>query len=83
MAARYIAEKQGGKHLLDADNFEYKHIKTRETKMYYQCIKHKSLGCKGSAVVESDMIVGVQNEHNHDNDLLATKIRAQEKEAIL
>ena len=50
--------------------------------MYYQCIKHRSLGCKGSAVVESNMIVGVQNEHNHDNDLLATKIRAQEKEAI-
>ena len=40
------------------------------------------MGCKGSAVVESDMIVGVQNEHNHDNDLLAKKIRAQEKEAI-
>ena len=57
-------------------------IKTRETKMYYQCIKHKSLGCKGSAVVESDMIVGVQNEHNHDNDLLAKKIRAQKKIAI-
>jgi hypothetical protein len=82
--ARYVAVKQGGKHLLDADNFEYRRIKTRETKMYYQCIKHKSLGCKGSAVVliESDMIVGVHNEHNHDNDLLAKKIRAQEKEAI-
>ena len=48
--------------------------------MYYQCIKHKSLGCKGSAVVESDMIVGVQNEHNHDNDFLAMKIWTQEKE---
>ena len=60
-AARCIAVKQGGKHLLDADNFEYRRIKTRETKMYYQCIKQKSLGCKGSAVVESDIIDGVQN----------------------
>ena len=33
-------------------------------------------------VVESDMIVGVQNEHKHDNDLFAKKIRAQKKEAI-
>ena len=46
--------------------------------MYYQCIKHKSLGCKGSA----DMIVCVQNKHNHNNDWLAKKIRVQEKEAI-
>ena len=50
--------------------------------MYYQCITHKSLECKDSAVVKSDMIVGVKNEHNHDNDLLGKKIRLQEKEAI-
>ena len=33
-------------------------------------------------MVESDMIVGVKNEHNHGNELLAKKIRTQEKEAI-
>ena len=33
-------------------------------------------------MVESDVIVDVQNEHNHDNDLLAKKILAQEKVAI-
>ena len=82
--ARYIPVKQGGKHLLDPNNYEYRRIKTREHKVYYQCIKHKELGCKASALVlvENEKIVEIKNGHNHDTDLLNKKIREQERLAI-
>ena len=82
--ARYVPVKQGGKHFIDDNNMEYRRIKTKPNKVYYQCIKKNTLFCPAGAVIsaETDEVLKLVGEHNHDSELLKTKVRTLENEAI-
>ena len=41
--ANYIEVKQGGRHLLDSNQFEYRVTKKKPNKTYYQCIQRKTM----------------------------------------
>ena len=51
--ANYIEVKQGGRHLLDSNQFEYRVTKKKPNKTYYQCIQRKNNSCPAGAVVNN------------------------------
>ena len=67
--ANYIEVKQGGRHLLDSNQFEYRVTKKKPNKTYYQCIQRKNNSCPAGAVVnnENDKIISFLGEHSHDS----------------
>ena len=52
--ANYIEVKQGERYLLDSNQFEYRVIKNKPNKIYYQCIQRKNNSCPGGAVVNNE-----------------------------
>ena len=52
--ANYIEVKQGGRHLLDSNQFEYRVTKKKPNKTYYQCIQRKNNSCPAGAVVNNE-----------------------------
>ena len=82
--ANYIEVKQGGRHLLDSNQFEYRVTKKKPYKTYYQCIQRKNNSCPAGAVVnnENDKIISFLGEHTHDSDLLKRRVREIEKQAV-
>lgn len=82
--AVYINVKQGGKHIVDAQQMEYRVTRRKEHKTYYQCVMKNKNMCPATAIVsnETDDIVQLSGEHNHDSDLLKRKVRARENDAI-
>ena len=83
-AVKYIAVKQGGKHFIDENEMEYRRIKTRANKIYYQCIEKNNTLCPAGAVIcsKSDVLIKLLGEHNHDSNLLRRKVRSLEYEAV-
>ena len=82
--ANYIEVKQGGRHLLDSNQFEYRVTKKKPNKTYYQCIQRKNNSCPAGAVVnnENDKIISFLGEHSHDSDLLKKRVREIEKQVV-
>ena len=82
--ANYIEVKQGGRHLLDSNQFEYRVTKKKPNKNYYQCIQRKNNSCPAGAVVnnENDKNISFLGEHLHDSDLLKKRVREIEKQVV-
>ncbi|XP_023344961.1 uncharacterized protein LOC111714145 [Eurytemora carolleeae] len=82
--ANYIEVKQGGRHLLDSNQFEYRVAKKKPNKTYYQCIQRKNNSCPAGAVInfENDKIISFLGEHSHDSDLLKKRVREIEKQVV-
>ena len=82
--ANYIEVKQGERYLLDSNQFEYRVIKNKPNKIYYQCIQRKNNSCPGGAVVnnENDKIISFLGEHSRDSDLLKKRVREIEKQVV-
>ena len=82
--ANYIEVKQGGRHLLDSNQFEYRVTKKKPNKTYYQCIQRKNNSCPAGAVVnnENDKIISFLEEHTHDSDLLKKRVWEIEKQVV-
>ena len=82
--ANYIEVKQGGRHLLDSYQFEYRVTKKKPNKNYYQCIQRKNNSCPAGAVVnnENDKNISFLGEHTHDSDLLKKRVREIGKQVV-
>ena len=80
--AKYIdAKRNGGKILVDDQNYQYNKVKVDGRRVFWVCSKKKELGCKVTASVlkeegKPDRITKITGEHGHDTDLL--KILASE-----
>ena len=53
MDAQYISVKQNGRRLLDKEGMEYRLIKKREKKSYWECVNKKISNCCVTAVVDN------------------------------
>ena len=82
--ATYIPVKQGGRHLLGDNEFEYRPNKVKENKTYYVCIEKRNLNCPATAVVcsKTDTVIKYLHEHNHDSDLIKKKVKKIENTLI-
>ena len=71
-AVKYIAVKQDGKHLIYENEMEYRRIKTRYSKTYYQSIEKRNTLCPAAAVIcsKTDVLIKMISEHNHDSNLM-------------
>ena len=74
--ANYIEVKQGGRHLLDSNQFEYRDTKKKPNKTDYQCIQRKNNSWEWQ---EYQFPAG---EHTHDSDLLKKRVREIEKQVV-
>ena len=78
--ASYQDAKNGGKILLTPDSYEYSVSKTEEKRTHCVCLMKTKYKCRVTAAVarDTDMVVRVSGEHNHDTDLskkLGTEMR--------
>ncbi len=82
--ARYSQAKQGGKHLLDADNFQYRRHGATNNRTFYKCVLQKTHNCNAAASVDNktNMLVQLNGSHFHDSDLAKKEIDKIVKEAI-
>ena len=83
--ARWMDGQRGkGKVLVDPEGHKLRFKKTELGKKYYVCSRRADLKCPVAVTlkVETDMIVRVSNEHNHDNDILKETVRTVVNEKI-
>ena len=82
--ARYSQAKQGGKHLHDADNFQYRKRGATKNRTFYKCVLHKTHNCNAAASVDikTDKLVQLNGYHSHDSDLAKKEVDKIVKEAI-
>ena len=82
--ASYSQAKQGGKHLSDANDFQYRRHGTTNKRTFYKCVMQKTHNCNAAASVdkETDMIVQLNGFHNHDSDLAKKEIDKVIKDAV-
>jgi hypothetical protein len=77
LPAVYVDGKGGTKVLLDPQGFRLAFKKTDCARKFYYCTEKKRTGCPVAVSLhtESQMIVRVKNEHNHDNSLLESAVK--------
>ena len=83
--AIYREAKQGGRHLVDPHHFNYRVVKKKPNKTYYECLKKRSIGCPAKAIVlnqSNELISWDSSLHNHDSDLVHQHVRDKENAAI-
>ena len=82
--AEYVPARKGGRYLRDQQGMIYFLRKRRENKTYYFCTEKKNLTCPATAVVEdsTEMIIKISGDHAHDNNILQSKVRHLEEQAI-
>ena len=82
--ANYIEVKQGGRHQLDSNQFEYGVTKKKANKTYYQCIQRKNNYCPAGAFVNSEnyKIISFLGEYTHDSDLMKKRVREIGKQVV-
>ena len=82
--AMYSQVKQGGEHLSDANNYQYRRHSTTTKRTFYKCVLQKTHNCNAAASVdkETDMIVQLNGFHNHDSDLAKKEIDKIIKDAV-
>ena len=82
--ANFIEVKQGERHLLDSNQFEYTVTKKKPNETYFQCIQRKNNSCPAGAVLnnENDKNISFLGEHTHDSDLLKKRVREIEKQTV-
>ena len=71
--AEWVDGKKGqGNILLDQQGFRMRLKKKEGKRKYYICPRKVDLNCPVaiSLDIDTDMIVRVSNEHNHENDLV-------------
>ena len=75
--AVFIDGKGGAKVLLDPQGFKLAYKKTDCSRRFYYCAERKKTGCPVAVSLhtESQMIVCVAGEHNHDNSLLESAVK--------
>ena len=85
MDAQYIISvKQNGRRLLDKEGMEYRLVKKREKKSYWECVNKKISNCCVTAVVDnvSEITKSINGTHTHDSDLVCKQMRKLEEQAI-
>ena len=83
--ARYSQAKQGGEHVSDANNYQYRRHGTTNKRTFYKCVLQKTHNCNAAASAdkETDMLVQLNGFHNQDSDLAKKEIDKDIKDAVL
>ncbi len=73
MGATFTTNRKGGQNLVDEDNYVYRKQRAidNQSKLRYACAMQETLKCPAVAVLdlETNLIVKIRNEHNHEPDL--------------
>ena len=80
--AKWVDPVKGKHKLLECPlGFQYHLKKTTKYRKLYYCSKHNS-GCpvRASLVIETDELVRIEGEHNHDNGIIEKLVKKVVKE---
>ncbi len=82
--ARYSQAKQGGEHVSDTNNYQYRRHGTTTKRTFYKCVLQKTQNCNAAASVdkETDMLVKLNGFHTHVIDLAKKWIDEIIKDAV-
>ncbi len=68
--ARYSQAKQGGEHVSDTNNYQYRRHGTTTKRTFYKCVLQKTHNCNAAASVdkETDMLVKLNGFQTQEID---------------